>query len=68
MNATKDFSNQKIWVVGSYWAQISGRAEPTMLTKDEAQAICDKWNAEDVEVRAGNSPFFVTTNIRKAAH
>lgn len=68
MNATKNFNEQHIWVVGSYWAQISERAEPTMLTRAKAQEVCDQMNATDRDVKAGSSPYFVTTNVRKAAY
>ena len=66
MNAQKATATPPVYMVGSRWSQISERAEPTMMTKEDAQLRCNEMNDCD-EVREGNSPFFVTRNRNLAA-
>ena len=59
-------SVSKYWFVCSRWDSIPNGATP-FATEQEAQALADKMSAESVEVKAGNSPYFVSAYADNAS-
>jgi hypothetical protein len=46
--------------VGSLWDRLSDDSKVTAMTEDRACDIVERLNRESEEVRAGNSPYFIT--------